>query len=178
MVRELNSRDQLVKVPNSGGKEVEYHLSSSVGITTSAENRLAPQIEQIRHELATNPSRQATGQAYDFIETMEEAAIDRSGGVKVLHELEQIPIDNLLGMDPVTYRKYVTSLQGGRRTSQAGLNILFMLDQIITARHISERISDGTEIPEDVSKLYEMEPGDLTLRAIIDAYNALFRKKD
>jgi hypothetical protein len=97
-----------------------------------------------------------------------------SGSIKVLHELSSLPVNELMAIHPVQLKERISRQFGGGRISQAGLNILSMIEQISV--HNWLRNPHSADAPDGTD---ETAAGteNTTLRQIVNSYNSCFKPK-
>jgi GGDEF domain-containing protein len=189
--RNINESDKpkiisYVKSMNSQTRKVHPHLSkrefilsSSTGVAFSDEPGFANEFTLTSDKL----SKGEIPHAFNFIEDVKDRANDRAGSTKVLHELEQLPVDQLLSMNPQEFTDFESDRFGGLRVSKGGRKILNMINQTITYRWFRAQLSPDSSLPaiptasplsDDTFISTQDKP---TLRQIVDQWKQIFITK-
>lgn len=171
LTQEINSASRPVSVPTPSGS-VSFLLSTSAGVVLSLETAFSRAVEDTRLKLVSV----AIPHAYNLAHQAVEKASDRAGAVKVLHELSRIPVENLLRLSPLEFKKHIAGTFGGLRISTAGLNIILIIDQVLTANFFQSRaeISPVIDIEQDILSQSDPKSAPL-LRRLVTAHHSLFK---
>lgn len=172
LVKDLNSTSRSVTIP-SLKTDHNFTMSTSAGITSSQDRFFQTYLKQT--QTAIQEGKISHG--FNLIQEMIDKTEDRTSAIKVLHELDSLPISDLLGMSPIQLRLFISKNFGGRRISEAGLNILFMIDQIVASKY-STTFPDSDSPPPEIESqaLLDSNPkSSVTLRKIVDTWNSIFK---
>ncbi|MFA6013411.1 MAG: GGDEF domain-containing protein [Desulfobacteraceae bacterium] len=165
----INNYSEQVSIPTPSGDQT-YKLSSSAGKVTSAEHQFSREIDRTRELLDSGQ----IPYAFNLIQDMINKADDRAGSIKVLHELSSLPVNELMAMHPIQLKERISRQFGGGRISQAGLNILSMIEQISVHNWLrNPHSADATDGTDESAAGTE----NTTLRQIVDSYNSCFKPK-
>ncbi|OGC93223.1 hypothetical protein A2876_04955 [Candidatus Amesbacteria bacterium RIFCSPHIGHO2_01_FULL_48_32b] len=173
-VRSAANAAKKVTVPDFKGKSVDFTIGNSCGIASTRDIRHSAVTTETKQLLETGQIRQASA----LLHSLQEHAESTTKGIKALHELGDIPIEDLLKLSIRNLMDTVAEKFGNTRVSPAGLRIIMMITSIITSRSLSEKSSQSDTSLQPTMAQLESELKDKratnSLRKIVTAFNSLF----